>query len=173
MIGQVRGVVRAVTRGVDLAAAARAGVVSVVAYTAVMEVDRRLTGSRIDDLILLGRPAVPNRPDLARRVGAGIHLVNGAVIGVAYATLAHDRLPGPPWLRGVMALMVENLALYPTMRPLRTLHPAIRDGQLDDYWSWPAFVESLPPHIVYGALIGPLYERFRTATPGRRPVGDS
>ena len=52
------------------------------------------------------------------------------------------------------------------MLPLRTLHPAIRDGQLDDYWSLPAFVESLPPHLVYGAIVGPLYERFRS--PARR-----
>lgn len=162
MFGQVRGAVQSLGRGVDFGAAIRSGVISVVVYTAVMEADRGITGSRIDDLILLGRPAVPNRPDLARRVGAGLHLANGAVIGIAYATLAHDRLPGPPWLRGVTALMVENLALYPAMLPLRTLHPAIRDGQLDDYWSWPAFVESLPPHLVYGALVGPLYERFRT-----------
>ena len=162
MVGQVRGVVRAFTRGLDVGAAARAGVVSVIAYTAVMEIDRRITGSRIDDLILLGRPAVPGRPDLARRVGAGVHLVNGAVIGLAYAAVAHDRLPGPPWLRGATALMIENLALYPMMLPLRTLHPAIRDGQLDDYWSLPAFVESLPPHLVYGLLVGPLYERLRS-----------
>ncbi len=167
MLEQVRGLARKVLRGVDSGAAVRAGVISVVAYTAVMEVDRRITGSRINDLILLGRPAVPNRPDLARPVGAVLHLANGAVIGLAYATLAHDRLPGPTWLRGVAALMIENLGLYPVMSVARTVHPAMRDGQLDDYWTWPAFVESLPPHLVYGAMIGPLYERFRASTPGQ------
>ena len=161
MLGPVRGIARSLLKDVDVGAAVRAGVISVVAYTAVMEIDRKITGSRIDDLILLGRPAVPNRPDLARRVGAVVHVANGAFIGLGYATLAHDRLPGPAWLRGVTALMIENLSLYPVMRVARTVHPAMRDGQLDDYWTWPAFVESLPPHLVYGAIVGPLYERFR------------
>jgi hypothetical protein len=35
------------------------------------------------------------------------------------------------------------------------------DGQLDDYWTWPAFVESIPPHVIYGLIVGPLYERLR------------
>lgn len=159
---QVRALVRSAFRDVDTGAAVRAGMISVVAYTAVMETDRRITGSRIDDLILLGRPAVPNRPELARPVGAVLHLANGAVIGLAYAGLAHDRLPGPAWLRGVAALMIENLSLYPVMSIARNVHPAMVDGQLDDYWTWPAFVESLPPHVVYGAMIGPLYEHFRS-----------
>ena len=161
MLGPVRGIARSLLRDVNIGAAIRAGVISVAAYTAVMEFDRRVTGSRIDDLVLLGRPVVPNRPDLARPVGAVIHLANGAFIGLGYAALAHDRLPGPAWLRGITSLMVENLGLYPAMSIARHVHPAMRDGQLDDYWTWPAFVESLPPHLVYGAMVGPLYERFR------------
>jgi hypothetical protein len=161
MAARFGGVIGRVFGGVDVRAAATAGVISVVAYTATMELDRRLTGSRVDDLVLLGRPAVPDRPDLARPVGAAIHLGNGVAIGLAYAALAHDRLPGPPWLRGVTALMIENTALYPLMRVLDGVHPAVRDGQLDPYWTWPAFAESVPPHVVYGALVGPLYERLR------------
>lgn len=166
MRGKLSDIVRAITPRLDTRAAAGAGVISVVAYTAVMEFDRWLTGSRVDDLILLGRPLVPGRPELARPVGAALHLANGVVIGTAYAALAHDRLPGPPWVRGVTALMIENLLLYPLAIPERKVHPAIRDGQLDDYWTWPAFAESLPPHLIYGALIGPLYERFRTGRTG-------
>lgn len=161
MSGGLVKTARSLLRGVDVGAAARAGIVSVIAYTATMEVDRRLTGSRVDDLILLGRPFVPDRPDLARPVGAAVHLGNGVAIGLAYAALAHARLPGPPWLRGATALMIENTALYPLMRVAGRYHPAMRDGQLDDYWSWPAFAESIPPHLVYGALVGPLYERWR------------
>ena len=152
---------RTLLRRMDPRAAAVSGVISVVAYTATMALDRRLTGSRIDDLVLLGRPLVPERPDLARRVGLVLHLANGAVIGLAYAAIAHDRLPGPPWVRGATALMIENTALYPLMKAGRDYHPAMRDGQLDDYWTWPAFAESIPPHLIYGVLVGPLYERLR------------
>ena len=159
--GSLSSAAASLLRKVDVAAAAKAGIISVIAYTAVMKADQWLTGSKVDDLILLGRPVVPNRPALAEPVGAALHLANGAVIGLAYATLAHDRLPGPLWLRGLTALMVENVGLYPLAIIGPKVHPAIRDGQLDDYWTWPAFAESFPPHITYGLLIGPLYEHFR------------
>jgi len=148
-------------RRVDVRAAAVAGVISVVAYAATMDLNRKLTGSRVDDLVLLGRPLVPRRPDLARRVGAAIHLANGAAIGVAYAALGHERLPGPSWLRGMLFLTAENTLLYPLTALLTNRHPAVADGQLDPYWTWPAYLESTPPHLVYGALVGPLYDRLR------------
>ncbi len=148
-------------RRVDLRAAGIAGVVSVVAYAATMDLDRKLTGSKIDDLVLLGRPLVPRRPDLARRVGMAVHLANGVAIGVAYAALAHEHLPGPSWARGMLFLTAENTVLYPLTALMTARHPAVRDGQLDPYWTWPAYLESTPPHLVYGALVGPLYERLR------------
>lgn len=145
---------------VDPRAASLAGLVAVGAYTAVMDLDRQITGSRIDDLILVGRPLVPRRPDLARPVGAVIHAGNGVLLANVYAAIAHSRFPGPPWLRGIAFAMIENCGLYPLAKFSR-YHPAVKDGQLDTYWSWPAFVESLPPHVVYGAVVGPLYERWR------------
>ena len=147
-------------RGVDPRAAALAGLVSSVAYAAVMEFDRRVTGSRVDDLILVGRPFVPGRPDLARKVGAIVHLANGTSLALAYAAFGHDRLPGPAWLRGAVFLNIENLVLYPVM-VLDRYHPAVRDGQLQSYWSWPSFAESIPPHVAYGLCIGPLYGALR------------
>ena len=50
---------------------------------------------------------------LVRQVGLGMHLVNSAVFGIAYARIAHDRLPGPPWLRGVAVASIENALIYP------------------------------------------------------------
>lgn len=142
-------------------AACAAGAVASLAYAATMELDRTLTKSRVDDLILVGRPFVPDRPELARPVGLLVHLANGTALALAYAAIAHERFPGPAWLRGLLFLNLENLALYPIMR-LTDHHPAVKDGQLDHYWSWKAFAESLPPHAVYGLIVGPLYERLRT-----------
>lgn len=142
-------------------AACAAGVVASLAYAGAMALDRKLAKSRVDDLILVGRPFVPNRPDLARPVGLLVHLANGTALALVYAAIAHERFPGPVWLRGLLFLNLENLALYPIML-LSTHHPAVKDGQLDNYWSQSAFVQSLPPHAVYGLIVGPLYERIRT-----------
>ncbi|MGI8642731.1 MAG: hypothetical protein ACR2LS_01250 [Thermomicrobiales bacterium] len=147
----------------DIGAAILAGLIASLAYAATMELDRKVTKSKVDDLVLVGRPFVPDRPDLARPVGLAVHLANGTALALAYAVLAHDRWPGPAWLRGALFLNLENLALYPIML-FSNHHPAVKDGQMDNYWTWPAFAESLPPHTVYGLLIGPLYERLR----GRR-----
>lgn len=163
----MRRLMSLLSRRIDARAAALAGVASVVAYTATMDLDRKLTGSKMDDLVLLGRPLVPKRPRLARPVGAAVHLVNGAGLGLTYAALVHDRFPGPAWLRGMVFLTVENTALYPLTALMTAHHPAVADGQLDSYWSWPAYLESTPPHLVYGAIIGPLYERLRRRSAGR------
>lgn len=144
-------------------AAIAAGFVASLAYAATMELDRKQTKSKVDDLVLVGRPFVPSRPDLARPVGLVVHLANGTALALAYAALAHDRWPGPAWLRGALFLNLENLALYPVMY-FSDHHPAVKDGQMDNYWTLPAFAESLPPHTVYGLLIGPLYERLRASS---------
>lgn len=151
----------ALNRRVDVPAAAAAGAIAVTAYTVVMDGQRNLSGSRVDDLILVGRPFVPDNPELARPVGALVHLANGVVIGTVYALIAHSHLPGPAWLRGMTFISIENAALYPLTKFGKAFHPAMKDGQLDDYWSLPAFVESWLPHLVFGALVGPLYDRFR------------
>ena len=147
------------TTSADLRAAALAGVVAAAAYAAAMEADLRLTGHRTDDLKLIGRPLVRN-PTRAKPIGALIHALNGAILGVLYARSVRHRLPGPPWLRGVVFASIENAALYPLLR-FEHLHPGIRDAQLDRYWHRTAFLQSIPRHLAYGAVLGALYERLR------------
>ena len=143
---------------VDLRAAALAGLVAGAAFVAVLEADLRLTGNNVDDLTFLGRPLVRDRTR-ARQVGIAIHTANSIALASLYARLER-RLPGPPWCRGVIFANVENVVLYP-LTALEHFHPAIRDGQLDRYWTWPAFLQSIPRHGAYGAVLGPLYERLR------------
>ncbi len=144
---------------VDLRAAALAGLAAGAAFVAVLEADLRLTGRNVDDLVFLGRPLVRD-PRLARRAGLAIHAANSVALAALYARLAHGRLAGPPWWRGVLFANVENGLLYP-LTVFDRLHPAVQDGQLDRYWSWPAFVQSVPRHVAYGAVVGALYERLR------------
>ncbi|MBA2519366.1 MAG: hypothetical protein H0V24_06850 [Chloroflexia bacterium] len=141
-----------------LAVAAVSGLVAGVAYVAVQAVDIRLTGRKVDDLVALGRFATGDN-QAARRLGLGLHLANSVVLALVYGKV-QAKLPGPPWARGMLFTMAENSLLYPLMA-LEDKHPAIRDGSLDRYWNWPAFMQSIPRHLVYGAVLGVLDEKLR------------
>ncbi|MDQ3693697.1 MAG: hypothetical protein M3464_08720 [Chloroflexota bacterium] len=141
-----------------LAAAAVSGLAAGVAYVVVQAVDIRLTGRKVDDLIALGRFVVSSNR-AAWRLGFGLHLANSVVLALVYAKV-QTRLPGPAWARGMLFTMAENSLLYPIMA-LEDKHPAIRDGSLDRYWNWPAFTQSIPRHLVYGAVLGVLDEKLR------------
>ena len=153
-----RHLVAGALTGVDRRAAAIAGLAAGAAFVAVLEADLRLTGNNVDDLTFLGRPLVRDR-ERARRAGIAVHAVNSVALALLYARLER-RLTGPSWWRGVAFATVENALLYP-LTALEDLHPALRDGQLDRYWTWPAFLQSIPRHVAYGAVLGPLYARLR------------
>lgn len=138
-------------------AATVSGLAAGVAFLLVLEADIRLTGRNVDDLIILGRPLVKN-PEHARRVGAAIHMANSIALAQVYR-LVEERLPGSPWLKGTIFANVENTLLYPATY-LEDLHPAVRDGQVDRYFTWPAYWQSVPRHVAYGAVLGSLYARL-------------
>lgn len=144
---------------IDARAAAVSGLVAGTAFALALEADLRLTGRNVDDLLILGWPIVQDRVN-ARRVGLALHLVNSVALAELYAAV-HHMIPGPTWLRGVVFASVENVALYPVTL-LEDRHPAIRTGQVDRYFTWPAFWQSVPRHIVYGAVVGALYEKLRS-----------
>ena len=54
-------------------------------------------------------------------------------------------------LEANMFANVENVLLYPITR-FEDIHPAIRTGQVDRYYTWPAFWQSVPRHIAFGAV---------------------
>ncbi len=143
---------------IDPKAVLASGLVAGAAFVAVLEADLRLTGRNVDDLIILGRPFV-TEPRHARAVGGAIHAINSVGLAAVYA-LVESKLPGPPWWRGVLFANAENLALYPITK-FEDHHPAVRDGQVDRYFNWPAFWQSVPRHVAYGAVVGVLYDRLR------------
>jgi hypothetical protein len=151
----------------DPKAVAISGLAAGAAFIAVLEADLRLTGRYVDDLMVLGSPFVAE-PAQARALGGAIHAVNSLALASLYAMLER-RLPGPAWLKGVVFANAENLILYPVTRfedlhvtRFEDLHPAIRTGLVDRYFTWPAFWQSVPRHIVYGLVLGVLYERLKS-----------
>lgn len=146
---------------VDILAAVLAGGAGAAAYLAAMDADLRLVGYNADDLVFLGRPFAGGRREWARPAGLAVHLVNGVGLGLIYALVAERRLSGPAWWRGVAYANIENGLLYPLCAFVDRVHPAVRDGQLDRYWAWPAFGLSVLRHIAYGAALGVAYDRLR------------
>lgn len=148
----------AAARQVDFRAAVVSGLVAGTVYALTAEVDNRISGRNLDDLKLLGRPAVRNAK-WAKLAGVPIHLFNSVVLAVAFAAVRH-RLPGGPAARGIAFATIENTLLYP-IAALDGHHPGVRDGQADRYFTLPAYLLSIPRHTAYGATLGLLYERLR------------
>jgi hypothetical protein len=142
---------------IDPKAVVGSGLVAGAAFVAVLEVDVRLTGRNVDDLVILGRPFIADAKH-ARIIGGVIHALNSVALAALYA-MVEPRLPGPPWVRGVLFANIENSILYP-ITMFEDHHPAVRDGLVDRYFNWPAFWQSVPRHIAYGAVLGALYGRW-------------
>jgi hypothetical protein len=153
-------VLRRQTREFDPKVVAISGLAAGAAFVAVLEIDLRLTGRNVDDLMILGRPFI-EEPAKARALGGALHAFNSVALASLYAIL-EQRIPGPGWLKGVIFANVENAILYP-IALFEDIHPAIRSGQVDRYFTWPAFWQSIPRHIAYGAVLGILYDRLRPA----------
>jgi hypothetical protein len=145
-------------RQLDAKAVSVSGLAAGAAFVAVLEADLRLTDRNVDDLMILGRPFFAD-PNKARAIGGAIHALNSLALAGLYAMLER-RIPGPAWLKGVVFANVENAILYPVTR-FEDIHPAIRTGQVDRYYNWPAFWQSVPRHIAFGAVLGMLYDRMR------------
>jgi hypothetical protein len=143
----------------DPKAATISGLAAGAAFVAVLEADLRLTGRNVDDLMVLGRPFI-EEPRKARAVGGAIHAINSLALAGLYAVLER-RIPGPAWLKGVIFANIENVILYP-VTVFEDIHPAVRTGQVDRYFNWPAFWQSVPRHVAYGAVLGLVYDRLRS-----------
>ena len=138
----------------DIVTIVRNGLLAGTAYLAAQAIDRKVTGNRLDDTVLLGALA-PAPDSLVRPAGVAMHLGNSIVASAAYELVARERLAGTGWWRGTVFIMIENLALYP-LALLERHHPAIRDGRLDSYRSRTAFGQQTWRHLAFGVTLGAL-----------------
>ena len=87
-------------------------------------------------------------------VGVGLHLLNGALVGAAYANLA-PRLPLPSWARGPVVAMVEHLSTWPMTVAVDRVHPARQE--FPDLWgNGRAFAQATWRHALFGWVLGRL-----------------
>jgi hypothetical protein len=128
-----------------------AGAVAAAVWALAEPGARRLFRIQYSDVRLLGA-AVTSGPHW-KVAGWGLHLLNGAVFGAAFA-----RLGGHGVVRGVAAAQVENLVLWaPGMVVVDRFHPDRRSGR------WPpllrnrrVFAYEVAVHALFGAALGVL-----------------
>src|SRR3954467_14604205 len=102
-----------------LAGAAAAGV-----WAVQQPLDKRVFGSRYDDVELLGK--LVTRGPAWPAAGLGLHMANGAMFGALYA-VARPLVPGPPVVAGIAAAMAEHLGFWPLGSLGDSYHPAPND----------------------------------------------
>jgi hypothetical protein len=135
---------------------ALAGAAAAVVWAAQQPLDRRVFRHPYDDTELLGRLVV--RSGGWQAAGMGLHLLNGAVLGAAYANVAPS-LPVPPLLRGPLAGLAEHLATWPGTAVVERVHPA--RAELPQLWgSSRAFAQSAWRHVLFGFVLGELERRL-------------
>ena len=134
---------------------AAAGAIAAVGWAAQQPLDKRVFASDYDDIELLGKLVTSGRA--WPLIGLVIHTANGAAFGVAYS-LARDRLPGPPWARGLLAAQIENFALWPLGRLSDRHHPA-GDELPRLAGNWRALAQATWRHALFGIVLGALENR--------------
>jgi hypothetical protein len=152
---------RRTNRLAKLFSGAAAGIVAGAAYLITAGIDNKLSGQRLYDLQLLGRPFVTSRRK-ANALGALMHFSNSAALGALYGVVAEPHLPGPPMVKGLIFVSIEETVLYP-LAALEPYHPAVKAGEIGPYWTWKSFLWNWPRHIAYGAILGWLFPRLRNA----------
>jgi hypothetical protein len=114
--------------------------------------DKRLSGSRYDDVELLGK--LVTRGPGWRPAGLAMHAANGAAFGATFA-LARPHLPGSPLAQAVTAAMAENFAFWPLGRLIDRFHPA--RGELEPLTkNRRALALATWRHLVFGVALGML-----------------
>ena len=133
-----------------------AGAVAAGVWALQQPVDKRVFGVDYDDCELLGT-AFTRGPG-ALPLGVGLHVLNGAAFGAAYAAAAPS-LPLPAWSRGPALALTEHVLAWPLTAAVARVHPA--RARLPQLWGSPAaFAQATWRHFLFGAVLGELERRL-------------
>jgi hypothetical protein len=138
---------------------ALAGAVGAAVWAAQQPLDKRLFGTRYDDVELLGK-AVTRGPGWPA-AGVAMHLANGAAFGAAYA-FARPFIPGPPVAAATAAALAEHLAGWPLAGLVDRHHPARRDLE-PLAGNRRVFAQAAWRHLLFGLVLGELERRLNPA----------
>ena len=91
----------------------------------------------------------------AQLMGLRVHILNGAIFGSVYAKV-HAHVPGRGPVKGMVAGMAEHLATWPLTRFI---------PRLKLFGNHRAFAQAVWRHLLFGAILGVLYEGYADDTP--------
>lgn len=146
---------------------ALAGAVAAGVWAAQQPLDKRLLGTRYDDVELLGKLATRGRGWPA--AGTAAHLANGATFGAGYSLL-RPFVPGPPLAAAVAAAMLENVGLWPLGRLVDRYHPA-RSELPPLSGNGRALAAATWRHLLFGVVLGELERRLNPRDEFEPPEG--
>jgi hypothetical protein len=135
---------------------ALAGAVAAAVWALQQPLDKRVFGSRYDDVELLGK-LVTRGPEWPV-VGLALHMQNGAAFGAAYVQVK-QLLPGPPVGRALTAALAENFGSWPLAIAIDRYHPSRRDLEPLTR-NWRALAQATWRHALFGALLGVIEDRL-------------
>lgn len=134
------------------ARAALAGATAATVWGALEPVDQRLFRYEYSDVAVLGKWIT--RGPRWRAVGFAMHVVNGAVFGLAYQELNRRR----GWSALCLAL-AEHAALFPLGFVVDRHHPARGTPGVHRLVDLRAFGQATVRHALFGAILGRLAAR--------------
>jgi hypothetical protein len=135
---------------------AAAGAAAATLWALQQPLDKRVFGSRYDDVELLGK--LVTRGPGWRATGLALHAANGAAFGATFA-LVRPGLPGSPLAQAVTAAMAENFGFWPLGRLIDRYHPARRELE-PLTGSHRALAQATWRHLLFGIALGVLEPRL-------------
>ena len=133
-----------------------AGAVAAAAWALQQPLDKRLFGTRYDDVELLGKGITRGRAWPV--AGLAVHVSNGATFGATYALL-RPRLPGRPVALAFSVAMAEHFLFWPLGRLIDRRHPARRELE-PLQGNRRALAAATWRHALFGVLLGVIEQRL-------------
>ena len=148
--------------------------VATLALTSVMAGSQGLRLTRMNLPYMLGSIFTPNR-DRAKRIGFGIHLLNGWIFSLAYVAAFHAWGRATWWTGAAIGLVQAVFVLTAGMSLLPSFHPRMASEQkgptvtrqleppgfLALNYGYQTPVSVLLAHLIYGAILGAFYSMAR------------
>lgn len=145
------------------------GIVATIVFTLFSMMGKKMGMTRMDLLDLLGSMFVDPGTSTSKRLGLMMHLMNGALLAIAWAYgAALLNLPAN-WITAMGWSVVLWLLALMMMSTMGSVHPAIKNGTQED--PGPAATNygkktplgSLIGHLIYGLVLGLLYQNWPLA----------